>query len=237
MEVSGFNRYEISGEGAEAFLDRMICSKLPATTGRVGLCYLLTEQGNMLSEATLVRLGKDCYWYGSAAAAEWHDRDWLNRHKPDSVTIREMAASHTLMVIARPKSRELLQSVSPRCDWSKEAFPWLQAQTMFIGHAEVFAMRVSFSGELAYELHIHNQQLYLVWTILNEAGKAFGLGYFGLYETESMRLEKGYRHWKADLSNEYNPIESRLDRFVALDKADFIGKTALPSQIVCFPDR
>ena len=230
MEVSGFNRYEISGEGAEAFLDRMICGKLPATTGRVGLCYLLTEQGNMLSEATLVRLGKDCYWYGSAAAAEWHDRDWLNRHKPDSVTIREMAASHTLMVIARPKSRELLQSVSPRCDWSKEAFPWLQAQTMFIGHAEVFAMRVSFSGELAYELHIHNQQLYLVWTILNEAGKAFGLGYFGLYETESMRLEKGYRHWKADLSNEYNPIESRLDRFVALDKADFIGKTALQRQ-------
>jgi dimethylglycine dehydrogenase len=93
------------------------------------------------------------------------------------------------------------------------------------------AMTVSFSGELAYELHVPNEQLYLVWKILSEAGKAFALGYFGLYATESMRLEKGYLHWKADLIVEHNPFEAGLDRFVDLDKEDFIGKAGLLQQV------
>ena len=100
-----------------------------------------------------------------------------------------------------------------------------------IGHAEVVAMTVSFSGELAYELHVPNEQLYLVWQILNQAGKNFSLGYFGLYATESMRLEKGYLHWKADLIVEHNPQEARLEHFVKLDKANFIGKQALVDEI------
>ncbi|MDH3635936.1 MAG: FAD-dependent oxidoreductase [Gammaproteobacteria bacterium] len=231
MEVSGFNRYEISGDGVEAFLDQMICGRLPTGIGKVGLCYLLTEKGNILSEATLVKLGENRYWWGSAAAAEWHDRDWLNRYKPDTVTITEMASSHTILVVAGPKSRALLQSVSPRCDWSSTAFPWLRCRQMFIGHAEVTAMSVSFSGELAYELHVPNEQLYLVWQTIVEAGKEFDLGYFGLYATESMRLEKGYLHWKADLIYEHDPFEARLDRFVKLDKGGFIGKQALLEQI------
>ena len=231
MEVSGFNRYEISGDGVEAFLEQMICGRLPTEIGKLGLCYLLTEKGNILSEATLVKLDENRYWWGSAAAAEWHDRDWLNRFKPDSVTITEMVNSHTILVVAGPKSRALLQSVSPRCDWSREAFPWLRCRQMFIGHAAVTAMSVSFSGELAYELHVPNERLYLVWQVLNQAGKAFDLGYFGLYATESMRLEKGYLHWKADLIYEHNPLEARLDRFVKLDKASFIGKPALLEQI------
>ena len=231
MEVSGFNRYEISGEGVEEFLDHMTCGNIPRAIDKLSLCYLLTEKGNILTEATLVKLDEDRYWYGSAAAAEWHDRDWLKRYMPDSVNLKEMVGTHTILIVAGPKSRELLQSVSPRNDWSKQAFPWLQARNMFIGHAEVIAMSVSFSGELAYELHVSNEQLYLVWQILEAAGKAFDLGYFGLYATESMRLEKGYRHWKADLICEHNPFESRLDRFVNMDKHDFIGKAALQQQL------
>jgi dimethylglycine dehydrogenase len=102
---------------------------------------------------------------------------------------------------------------------------------MFIGHAEVIAMSVSFCGELAYELHVPNEQLYLTWKLLNEAGQKFDLGYFGLYATESMRLEKGYLQWKADLIYEYNPFEAGLDRFVKLDKGDFVGKQALLEQV------
>ncbi|MFT5218619.1 MAG: dimethylglycine dehydrogenase [Planctomycetota bacterium] len=230
MEVSGFNRYEISGEGVEAFLDRMICGRLPTEIGKLSLAYLLTEKGNVLSEATLVKLGENRYWWGSAAAAEWHDRDWLNRFAPDTVSIREMAATHTILVVAGPKSRELLQSVSPRCDWSANAFPWLRAKTMLIGHVELTAMNVSFSGERAYELHVPNEQLYLLWQILNQAGVGFELGNFGLYATESMRLEKGYLHWKSDLIYEFNPYEAGLQRFVKLDKPDFIGKAALEAQ-------
>jgi len=231
MEVSGFNRYEVSGSGSAAFLDRLICGNLPKSIGKVSLAYLLTEKGNVLSEATITKLGEQRYWFGSAAGAEWHDLDWLNRFKPHAVRITEMAASHTILVVAGPKSRALLQSVSPRCDWSASAFPWLRAKPMFIGHAKVLAMSVSFSGELAYELHVPNEQLYLVYKILSEAGREFGLIDFGLYATESMRLEKGYRHWKADLIVEHNPVESGLARFVNLDKPEFVGKAALLEQI------
>ncbi len=231
MEVSGFNRYAITGEGAEDFLNRMICGKLPVKTGKVNLTYLLNDNGHVLAEATIAKLGENHYWYGSAAAAEWHDRDWLNKHKPPTVQINELAASHTILVVAGPRSRELLQSLSPRCNWSKAAFPWMQAREMTLGHAKVLAMSVSFSGELSYELHIPNEQLYLVWTLLQNAGEAFSLSRFGLYATESMRMEKGYRHWKADLIYERNPIESGLDRFVDLNKADFIGKAALEKEM------
>ncbi len=227
MEVSGFNRYEIKGEGATAFLDRMVCGNLPKKVGKVGLCYLLNEKGHLLAEATIAKLDEEHYWYGSAAAAEWHDRDWLNAYKPDTVSLTEMTASHTILVVAGPKSRDLLQSLSPRCDWSKDAMPWMSVQEKTLGHAKMIAMSVSFSGELAYELHIPNEQLYLTWKLITEAGEQFGLGLFGLYATESMRLEKGYRHWKADLIYERNPLESCLDRFVNLDKPDFVGKAAL----------
>jgi len=92
-------------------------------------------------------------------------------------------------------------------------------------------MSISFSGELSYELHVPNEQLLLVWSLLNEAGKAFELSRFGLYATESMRLEKSYRHWKSDLIYERNPIESGLSRFVNLNKPDFIGKEKLLAEI------
>jgi dimethylglycine dehydrogenase len=231
MEVSGFNRFEIKGDGATEFLDKLVCGKIPTRVGKVGLCYLLNDSGHVLTEATIAKLGPEHYWYGSAAAAEWHDRDWLNRFRPDTVTLTEMAASHTILVVAGPQSRALLQSLSPRGDWSKEAFPWMSVREMFLGHASVVAMSVSFSGELAYELHIPNEQLYLVWSLLNEAGSAFNLSRFGLYATESMRMEKGYRHWKADLLYERNPLESALDRFVQLDKPEFVGKQALLEQV------
>lgn len=232
MEVSGFNRYEISGPGAAEFLDHLVCGAIPRKPGKISLCYLLTERGNVLSEATIAKVDEGRYWFGSAAAAEWHDRDWLLRHTPaDGVSLSEGADSHTLLVVAGPRSRELLQALSPRCDWSARGFPWLSIRSMFIGHAEVLAMSVSYSGELAYELHVPNAQLGLVWRLLREAGEDFGLTPFGLYAAESMRLEKGYRAWKTDLSYEYNPIESALERFVKLDKRDFIGKAALQAQL------
>ena len=230
-EVSGFNRYEIRGPGAGAFLDRMTCSPLPATDGKVRLCYLLTARGHVLAEATIARLGEDHYWYGSAAGAEWHDRDWLERHIPSGVTLTEMTDSHTMLVLAGPQARELLAALSPRNDWSHAAFPPMQVRRMHLGHARMVAMRVSFSGELAYELHVPNGQLLPVYRLLMGAGREFGLVQFGLYAAESMRLEKGYLHWKADLICERNPFEAGLGRFVRMDKGDFIGRAALEEEI------
>ena len=145
MEVSGFNRYELKGEGVEQWLDHLVCGNIPLQVGQVRLCYLLNEHGRMLTEATLAKLGDNHYWYGSAAAAEWHDRDYLLKSKPASVSLTEMAASHTILVVAGPKSRELLQSMSPRCDWSASGFGWMQVRPMTLGHAAVNAMSVSFS--------------------------------------------------------------------------------------------
>lgn len=227
MEVSGFNRIEVRGPGSAAFLDKLICGKLPTKTGKVNLTYLLNPHGHVLAEATIAKLGDEHYWYGSAAASEWHDRDWLLQHKPNTVQIRELTSSLTTLVVAGPQSRDLLQSLSPRCDWSKAAFPWMHAFEMTLGHAKVIAMSISFSGELSYELHVPNEQLYLVWSLIDKAGKVFDLTRFGLYATESMRLEKGYRHWKSDLIYERNPYESGLDSFVDLTKGDFIGKSTL----------
>jgi dimethylglycine dehydrogenase len=237
MEVSGFNRFEISGDGAAEFLDHLVCGNLPTVIGHVRLCYLLNANGHVLTEATIAMLGEQRYWYGSAAAAEWHDLDWLMQFKPTGVRITEMASTHTILVVAGPRSRALLQSLSPRTDWSPKAFPWMRSRTVMLGHAQMVAMSVSFSGELAYELHVPNEQLYLAWKILQDAGKAFDLSLFGLYATESMRMEKGYRHWKADLIYERNPMESGLDRFVNMKKAEFIGKAALQKEITRGPVR
>ena len=231
MEVSGFNRFEISGEGAHEWLDGIMCSRVPKKTGKVGLCYFLNHDGNIKGEATLANLADNRIWYGSAAASEFHDMDWLTEHLPEdgSVRIESLTNSHTILVVAGPKSRALMAKAAPRSDWSREAFPWLCVRKCFIANAECVAMSVSFSGELAYELHIPNEQLKLAYQTLCTAGDEFGLKPFGVRATESMRLEKGYRHWKADLITEFDPFESSLERFVKLDK-DFIGKDALLSR-------
>ena len=232
MEVSGFNRYEISGPGARAWLDRLTCSRVPSKTGKVGLTYLLNQHGNVLGEATLANLADERVWYGSAAAAEDHDWDWLAEHLPDEgVHLEKLTDAYSILVVAGPRSRDVLAKVSPATDWSAQAFPWLSCAEVHIGDARAVAMSVSFSGELAWELHVPNADLCSAHDTLCKAGEEFGMGRFGLYATESMRLEKGYRHWKADLITEYNPLETGLERFVRRDKPEFIGKAALEDQI------
>lgn len=227
-EVNGFNRFEITGPGAMDWLDTMTCSTIKKKTGKVSLTYLLNQYGNVKCEATLATLDDDTIWYGSAAAAEFHDKDWLDAHLPKdgSVSVRSLTNDYTILVLAGPKAREVLSAVS-RDDWSAQAFPWLSVRKAFIGIAPAVVMSVSFSGELAYEIHIPNAQLYAAWLALRQAGEPLGLRLFGSQAVESMRLEKGYRHWKADLITEFNPLESDLGRFVNLNKPDFIGKQAL----------
>lgn len=227
-EVSGFNRFELTGAGVHDFLDRMICGRVTRADGRVGLGYLLNHFGMLKAEATIANLGDGRVWYGSAAASEFHDMDWLMSHlRPDEdVQIRSLTNDYTILVVAGPKSRDILSAVS-RADWSKEAFPWLSVRACFIGIAPAVVMSVSFSGELAYEIHVPNNQLYAAWLALETAGAAHGLHIFGARAVEAMRMEKGYLHWKADILTEFDPFETGLDRFVKMDKADFIGREAL----------
>ncbi len=238
MEVSGFNRFRISGEGVHDWLGNLSCSRVPRKIGKVGLTYLLNRQGNVLGEATLANLDEDEIWYGSAAASEFHDMDWLTDHLPEdgSIRIDSLTNSHTILVVAGPKSRDVLTLASPQTNWSQEAFPWLSVRKVSISNADVIAMSVSFSGELAWELHIANDHLKPVFDATLQAGQSFGMKPFGLYATESMRLEKGYRHWKADLITEFNPLESGLERFVRMDK-DYVGKKSLTGMMHAGPRR
>ena len=229
-EVNGFNRYELSGSGVHDFLDRMFCGHVTRKSGKVGLGYLLNHQGNVKAEATIANLPDGRVWYGSAAAAEHHDMDWLVEHMPDdgSVQIRSLTNDWTILVVSGPRARDVLAQACPRTDWS--TFAWLTAQNIRIGHAEAVAMNVSFNGELSWELHVPNSQLLLAHSTLTDAAEALAINMtgYGLRAVESMRLEMGYLHWKSDLITEFNPFETGLDRFVKMEKdSDFIGRDAL----------
>ncbi|WP_135506424.1 GcvT family protein [Roseovarius aestuariivivens] len=242
-EVNGFTRYEITGADAQAVLDRVICGRLPRHEGRVGLAYLLNQHGMIKSEATIANLPAGCngparIWYGAAAAAEWHDRDWLLGHvRPgEDYRLRCLTNAWTTLVLAGPKARAVLSAAS-REDWSTDAFPALSVRETFVGIAPAVVMRVSFSGELAYEIHVPNAQLYAVYAALSAAGAPFGLRLFGARAVESMRLEKGYLHWKSELISEVDPFEAGLSRFVKLDKPDFTGRDALAARVAKGPQR
>ncbi|MEM7378313.1 MAG: FAD-dependent oxidoreductase [Pseudomonadota bacterium] len=231
-ELSGFNRFEITGTDAAAWLDSLSCSRVPRAPGRVGLCYFLSDNGNIDAEATVVSLGPDRLWYCSAAAAEYHDRDWLTERLPadSDVNIASLTNSHTVLVIAGPAARALMDMACPRTGFAQAAFPWMTARRCTVGHVEAVVMAVSFSGEQAFEVHVENTQLYAAYLALTEAGKAHRLTHFGMHAIESMRLEKGYGHWKADFITEFNPMEAGLERFVDLSKT-FPGKGGLQRQM------
>lgn len=237
MEVSGFTRYEVTGENTEAWLDGLYACRMPKT-GCVTLNYSVTIKGHVLGEATIAKLDEERFWLGVAAAAEYHDWDWLSDRIPDNgVQLTNLTSTHTTLVVAGPRSRELLRSVSPQMDWSKSAFPWLSVRNVHIGQWRLAVMSVSFSGELAYELHIPNEHLHAVYIRLEQAGEQFNMAKFGLLATESMRLEKGYRAWKSDLISEYTPYEAGLARFIRLDKGDFEGREVLRSLAKAAPNR
>ena len=227
LDLTGFARFEIAGPGAAAWLDGLIAGNLPKV-GRVGLAYFCQPSGKILTEMTLTRLAEDRFWALGAAAAEWHDRDWLAAHLPDdgSVTLTNCTANFGTLVLTGPRSRDLLSSVTD-ADLSSKAFPWMSARAIEIGTARLWALRVSYAGELGWELHIPMESLVTVYDRLWENGEVFGLRDFGLYAMESLRLEKCYRSWKQDFDSDYSPLRAALDRFVKLDKPDFIGREAL----------
>jgi dimethylglycine dehydrogenase len=242
-EVNGFNRFEITGADRHSFLDRMFCGAVTKKDGRVGLGYMLNHHGMVKGEATVANIpasdrGPARAWYGSAAASEYHDMDWLTQHlqADEDVQIRSLTNDQTILVLAGPKARDVL-STCARGDWSKAAFPWLSVREAFIGFSPVTVLGVSFSGELAYEIHVPNASLYAVYLALRQAGKAHDLKLFGARAVDSMRMEKGFLHWKADLLTEFDPFETALDRFVWPEKGAFIGQKALKKRMAKGPTR
>ncbi len=231
LDLTGFSKFEVSGPGAEAFLDRLVANRLPKKVGRTMLAHVLTHKGGVASEFTITRLAEDRFYIVSAANANRHDWDLLQRNTPrdGSVRLDNVTLQNGVLVVAGPKSRELMQKVTDT-DMSGKEFPWLSGQQIDIGWSPCLALRVNFVGELGWELHHPLVYQNAIWDALWEAGKEFDMRPFGIRAMDSLRIEKSYKYWRADLTTEYNAWEAGLERFVHLNKGEFIGRDALVRQ-------
>ncbi len=227
LDLPGFTKIEVSGAGAEAYLDRIICSRLPKL-GRVSLAYALTPGGRLLSEFTITRTAPDRFYLIAAAAAEWHDDDVLTAALPTdgSVKLEHLSDKSGTLIIAGPRARDLLARVT-KADLSNAAFPWLTSQEIRIGPANVLALRVNYVGELGWELHAPIAALPDLYQTVWRAGEQYDVRDFGMYAMDSLRLDKCYRGWKSDLEIGYTPLEASLDRFVDIRKPEFVGRNAI----------
>ena len=231
IDITSFAKHEVSGPGAEAYLDRMVARKLPKRIGRVSLSHALTPSGGVRSEFTVTRLGLNQFYLVSSGAAERYDNDLLVKQLPDdgSVTLTNLTTSYGVLVLVGPRSRDILSKVTD-ADLSNEAFPWLTGQQIHVGVAPTLALRVNFVGELGWELHHPIEYQNHIFDTLMTAGEEYGIGLCGMRAMDSLRIEKSYRMWGQDLTIEYSVFEAGLDRFIHLDKGDFVGRDALVKQ-------
>jgi dimethylglycine dehydrogenase len=228
MDMSAFAKCEVSGSGVESWLNSILTNRAPTAIGRVTLSYLLTERGGVRAEFTLTRVAPERFYLISAGALETHDFDVLEKLLPadNSVRIDKVTTQRGVLVLAGPRSREVLAKVAD-IDVSNKAFPWLTARRLSIKAAGVIAMRVNFVGELGYELHHPIETQNAIFDALMAAGAPFGVKPFGIRAMDSLRLEKSYKLIGRELSIEYAALESGLERFVDFDKGSFLGRDAL----------
>jgi len=228
LDQTSFAKYVVRGPGATASLDRVCANRLPVEPGRMALTQMLTERGGIQADVTVTLLEDGVYYVVSAAATETHDLAWLEANLPEdgSVAIDNVTARTGVLTLAGPRSRELLQRVSTD-DFTNEGFRFFRARRVHVGNAPVLALRVSYVGELGWELHHPLEHQNALYDLLCDAGSDLGLVDFGYRALDSMRLEKAYRLWGADMSADWTPLQAGLERFVAFDKGDFTGREAL----------
>jgi dimethylglycine dehydrogenase len=220
LDLPGFSRFDLTGDGAAEWLRTRIAGGLPRA-GRMNLAYFADRRGRILTEMSLLRHDEDHFTLITAATAQWHDWAVLSDALPDGLTLRDHTRDISTLIVCGPKSRDLFSGIATGADLS---LPWLSHQAALVAGVDARLVRVSFAGELGWEIHAANGDLPAIY----DAVLAAGATPFGMYALNSLRIEKGYRAWKGDLSTDYTLFEGGLDRFVRLDKPqDFPGKAAL----------
>lgn len=224
LDLPGFSRYAVRGEKVAEWFAGLITGKVPKT-GRMGLGYFADDRGRIVSEMTLSRIEDDGILCISPAVAQWHDRALLEANLPadGSIVISEDTDDYDCFLLTGPNSREILQM----CTDGADELSWLSIKRGRVDAHDVLFQRVSFAGELGWEIHVRNDAAGEVYDILLDAGKSHDLKPFGMYALDSLRLEKGYRTWKGDLSTDYTMLEAGLGRFIDWSKPAFPGKEAL----------
>ena len=224
IDLSLFSKFEVSGQGAEQFLDSLSANRLPVKTGEIRLCHFLNLAATIECEFTICRTASDTFYLVCAAAAEQHHMDWLQHHADgDRISIRNLTEQTGILGIAGPNAEKALQTLTD-CSLSQDTFPWLTAQNLTLAGIPMRAMRLSYTGEAGFELHMPIQHMESVYQTVRPHGTDFGF-----YALNAMRTEKGYPAWGVELSVENNPLEIGLSRFVDMNNRDFIGSGTLRS--------
>ena len=225
IEISNFGKYEVTGPDAEAWLNHLMANRMPKETGRSCLTPMLNDRGRVIGDFTVTRLGAARFLIvGSGTAERFHLR-WFERHRPDQgveIVPRRLYGFN----LAGPRARDVLAKLTGE-DVSNAAFGFLRAREMSLGPVpEAIVIRISFTGELGYEIYVEPEHQVALYEALRAAGEAFDLRLVGSRALLSLRLEKGFASWGRELSPDFSPYDCGLGRFVKLDKADFIGRQA-----------
>ncbi|MBV1895734.1 MAG: FAD-dependent oxidoreductase [Rhodobacteraceae bacterium] len=219
LDLPGFSRFYLRGPGAAEFLRRQITGGLPKV-GRLNLAYFADTRGRIVSEMSVMRHDEDDFTLITAAAAQWHDFELLKARLPKGVTLCDATLEYYTLIVTGPQSRGLLGQISD----ADLTLPWLSVQRANTAGHQCAMVRVSFAGELGWEIHAAASAMPDIFAALTDRGAKP----FGIWALNSLRIEKGYRAWKGDLSSDYSMFEGGLNRFVKLDKLqDFPGKAAL----------
>ena len=226
LDLSGFAKYDVTGPDARAFLNRICANRMPRNGGIV-LAHHLSDGGCIGGELTITELADDRFYVLCAAGAEVRDLDRLRQaRRPDErVSVTNVTDERGVLVLAGPCAREILRKLTAT-PLDSPAFRWLSGREVHVAGVPVRALRVNYVGELGWELHPAMEDLETLYDALMESGAGFGIANYGLYAVNSLRMEKAYRSWGAELTNEVTMLDAAMERFIKLDKADFVGKEA-----------
>jgi 4-methylaminobutanoate oxidase (formaldehyde-forming) len=232
FDETSFSKIEILGPGACAFLQRLCANDMDRPVGTVIYTQMLNPRGGIECDFTVTRLAEDRFMIVTGTAFGTHDITWLRLNAPADglVYINDITSARTCFGLWGPRARDILRKVT-RDDVSNAAFPYMTARHITVGNVPMLALRVTYVGEMGWEFYALSEYGEQLWDTLWEAGKEFGMAASGYKAIDSLRLEKGYRYWSADITPDYTPYEAGLGFAVALDKPlDFIGKQALIEQ-------
>ncbi|WP_281955396.1 GcvT family protein [Pseudophaeobacter arcticus] len=223
LDLPGFSRFNLEGEGAAEFLRGLVTGGLPKV-GRMNLVYFSDDRGRILTEMSCLRHAEDHFTMITAGSAQWHDFDVLKKALPAAISLSDRTSDFATMIVTGPQSRALFAGISD----ADLSLGWLTHQTARVAGQPALLARVSYAGELGWEVHCANAHQAAIYGALIKGGAKP----FGMYALNSLRIEKGYRSWKGDLSTDFTLLEGGLGRFVKLDKPqDFPGKEAIRNEL------
>ena len=228
FDETSFAKIEVVGPGAVAFLQRLCANDVDVPVGRIVYTQLLNRRGGIECDLTVTRVTGDRFLMITGTAVGQHDLSWLRRHLPGdgSVLINDLTSGRVCFALWGPRARDILASVT-RDDISDAEFPYLTARAITVGSVPVYALRVTYVGELGWELYAHTEFGLALWETLWNAGRPHGMVAAGYRAIDALRLEKGYRVWSSDITPDETPFEAGLGFAVQLDRGDFIGRDAL----------